>query len=336
MMTVAAMFCIAVMAEDEKNIAQREYWFDNDISTRTTLSENATVVSIEGLPQGLHSFTMRVQDSEGFWSSTMTKYFVVKPTTTTTTVATCEYWFDNNVANRKPLSESVAIVDLSGLPQGLHSFTMRVKNDAGVWSSPMTKYFVVKPTPTTTTVAACEYWFDNDVENRKPLSESVAIVDLSGLTQGLHAFTMRVKNDAGVWSSPITKYFLVPSASEVNGNAITRCQYWFDDAIEEENFAELITTCALESEGNNMVMVDLGDLPVGTHTIWWRVGDSKGAWSEPLSETFVIELITTGVDSPYSTEEDSHAVWFTIDGKKGTGTMNKGIVIVNGKKIIVK
>ena len=274
--TVAAMFCIAVMAEDEKNIAQREYWFDNDISTRTTLSENATVVSIEGLPQGLHSFTMRV------------------------------------------------------------------KNDAGVWSSTMTKYFVVKPTPTTTTVAACEYWFDNDVENRKPLSESVAIVDLSGLTQGLHAFTMRVKNDAGVWSSPITKYFLVPSASEVNGNAITRCQYWFDDAIEEENFAELITTCALESEGNNMVMVDLGDLPVGTHTIWWRVGDSKGAWSEPLSETFVIELITTDASEllydigQRDSDKNQKGPWFTIDGKKGIGTMNKGIVIVNGEKVVIK
>ena len=159
---------------------------------------------------------------------------------------------------------------------------------------------------------------------------------MEGLNQGLHSFTLRVQDDAGVWSSPMTKYFLVPSASEMNGKTITRCQYWFDDALGQDNFSELITTCTLESEGNNMVMVDLGDLPVGTHTIWWRVGDSKGAWSEPLSETFVIELITTGVDSPYSTEEDSHAVWFTIDGKKGTGTMNKGIVIVNGKKIIVK
>ena len=271
MMTVAAMFCIAVMAEDNKSIVQREYWFDNDISTLQTLGENTTAVSISGLAQGLHSFTLRVQDSKG------------------------------------------------------------------VWSSPMTKYFVVKPTPTTTTVASCEYWFDNDVANRNTLGESVATVEMNGLTQGLHSFTMRVKNDAGVWSSPMTKYFLVPSASEMNGNVITRCQYWFDDARDQDNFADLITTCTLESENNNMVMVDIGDLPVGTHTIWWRVGDSKGAWSEPLSEAFTIELITTGVENgQWDSVKGLSGPWFTIDGKKGTGTMRKGVVIVNGKKIVIK
>jgi hypothetical protein len=270
------MFCIAVMAEDNKSIAQREYWFDNDISTRQTLSENTTGVSS-------------------------------------------------------------TVVSISGLTHGLHSFTLRVQDSKGVWSSPMTKYFVVKPTPTSTTVAACEYWFDNDVANRNTLGESVATVEMNGLTQGLHSFTMRVKNDAGVWSSPMTKYFLVPSASEMNGKTITRCQYWFDDARDQDNFADLITTCTLESENNNMVMVDIGDLPVGTHTIWWRVGDSKGAWSEPLSEAFTIELITTGVENgQWDSVKGLSGPWFTIDGKKGTGTMRKGVVIVNGKKIVIK
>lgn len=279
--TVAAMFCIAVMAEDNKSIAQREYWFDNDISTRQTLSENTTGVSS-------------------------------------------------------------TVVSISGLTHGLHSFTLRVQDSKGVWSSPMTKYFVVKPTPTSTTVAACEYWFDNDVANRNTLGESVATVEMNGLTQGLHSFTMRVKNDAGVWSSPMTKYFLVPSASEMNGKTITRCQYWFDDARDQDNFADLITTCTLESENNNMVMVDIGDLPVGAHTIWWRVGDSKGAWSEPLSEAFTIELITTDASEllydigQRDSDKNQKGPWFTIDGKKGIGTMNKGIVIVNGKKVVIK
>ena len=106
MMTVAALICLAVMAEDNKSIVQREYWFDNDISTLQTLDENTSVVSISGLAHGLHSFTLRVQDSKGVWSSPMTKYFVVKPIPSTTTVAACEYWFDNDVANRKQIGRA--------------------------------------------------------------------------------------------------------------------------------------------------------------------------------------------------------------------------------------
>ena len=246
-----------------------------------------------------------------------------------------ECWLDNDVSTKQSLTSTETSIDISNLLNGLHSLTLRVKDAKGLWSSPLTKYFVLTPNGVKPTqITAKEYWFDNDAVHKQSLAE--ATISLEGLNQGLHSFTMRVQDNAGLWSSPLTKYFLVPSASEMSGNVITRCQYWFDDAIGQDNFADLITTCTLESESNNMVMVDIGDLPVGTHTIWWRVGDSKGAWSEPLSETFVIELITTGVDSPYSTEEDSHAVWFTIDGKKGTGTMNKGIVIVNGKKIVIK
>ena len=245
-----------------------------------------------------------------------------------------ECWLDNDVSTKQSLTSTETSIDISNLLNGLHSLTVRVKDAKGLWSSPMTKYFILTPNGIKPTqIVAKEYWFDSNVGNRQSLTTSD--ISMEGLNQGLHSFTLRVQDDAGLWSSPLTKYFLVPSASEMNGNVITRCQYWFDDARDQDNFADLITTCTLESENNNMVMVDIGDLPVGTHTIWWRVGDSKGAWSDPLSETFIIELITTGVDSPYSTEEDSHAVWFTIDGKKGIGTMRKGVVIVNGKKLLL-
>ena len=74
-----------------------------------------------------------------------------------------------------------------------------------------------------------EYWFDNDVANSKTLGESVATVEMSGLNQGLHAFTMRVKNDAGVWSSTMTKYFLVPAdAFMENGLAVSHYMYWIE------------------------------------------------------------------------------------------------------------
>ena len=247
-----------------------------------------------------------------------------------------ECWLDNDVSTKQSLTSTETSIDISNLLNGLHSLTVRVKDAKGLWSSPLTKYFVLTPNGIKPTqIVAKEYWFDSDVGNRQSLATSD--ISLEGLNQGLHSFTLRVQDDAGLWSSPMTKYFLVPSASEMNGNVITRCQYWFDDARDQDNFADLITTCTLESENNNMVMVDIGDLPVGTHTIWWRVGDSKGAWSEPLSEAFTIELITTGVENgQWDSVKGLSGPWFTIDGKKGTGTMRKGVVIVNGKKIVIK
>ena len=213
MMTVAAMFCVAVMAEDNKSIAQREYWFDNDISTRQTLSENTTGVSISGLAQGLHSFTLRVQDSKGVWSSPMTKYFVVKPIPSTTTVAACEYWFDNDVANRKQLGESVAEVSMAGLSQGLHSFTMRVKNDAGVWSSTMTKYFIVPADAFLAnglTVSRYLYWIDEEEVVTGSLSSAsdVITVDISSVPDGEHTLTWMVGDSKGTWSPVYTESFV--------------------------------------------------------------------------------------------------------------------------------
>ena len=209
-MAVVAMISMTVLAEDEKSIVEREYWFDNDISTLQTLDENTSVVSISGLAHGLHSFTLRVQDSKGVWSSPMTKYFVVKPTPTTTTVADCEYWFDNDVANRETLGESVAEVSMAGLNQGLHSFTMRVKNDAGVWSSTMTKYFIVTADAFLAnglTISRYLYWIDEDevVTGTRSSERDIIVIDISSLPDGEHTLTWMVGDSKGTWSPVYTE-----------------------------------------------------------------------------------------------------------------------------------
>ncbi|MBP5356245.1 MAG: hypothetical protein J6Z10_05260 [Prevotella sp.] len=259
LMAVVAMISMTVLAEDEKSIVEREYWFDNDVSTLQTLDAVTTAVDISALSQGLHSFTIRVKDSKGFWSC------------------------------------------------------------------PMTKYFVVKPTPTTTTVAACEYWFDNDVANSKTLGESVATVEMSGLNQGLHAFTMRVKNDAGVWSSTMTKYFLVPAdAFMENGLAVSHYMYWIDES-------EVVS--GMLSSADDIITVDLSSVEAGEHVLTWMVGDSKGAWSQVYTEPFIYDpsMITTGVDD---VEADSRKdVYYDLQGRKINKPV-KGLYIVNGKIVI--
>ncbi|MBR5929961.1 MAG: hypothetical protein IKZ93_08270, partial [Prevotella sp.] len=167
--------------------------------------------------------------------------------------------------------------------------------------------------------------FDNDVANCETLGESVATVEMNGLTQGLHSFTMRVKNDAGVWSSPMTKYFIVTAdAFLANGLTISRYLYWID-----EN--EVVTGTL--SSANDIITVFLSSLEAGEHVLTWMVGDSKGTWSPVYTESFVYDpsMITTGIDDAGA--DSRKDVYYDLQGRRISKPV-KGPYIVNGKIVI--
>ena len=203
----SASFC-CIVALGQKTITERECWFDGQIAARQTLTAS---LSISELDAGLHSLTIRVQDSEGQWSSPQTKYFVIAPIAMVATAITArEYWLDGDIASRQALTADAAEIDLSALEVGLHSLTVRVCDDNGVWSSPLTKYFIIAPQANdATAISAREYWIDGDIANRQALADAVAQIDISGLDVGLHSLTVRACDDRGVWSSPLTKYFVI-------------------------------------------------------------------------------------------------------------------------------
>ena len=55
--------------------------------------------------------------------------------------------------------------------------------------------------------------------------------------------------------------------------------YWFDEETAD------FKTGPLTSASGTMD-IDISDVEAGIHTLWWRCGDSKGAWSEARSVTF--------------------------------------------------
>ena len=148
---------------------------------------------------------------------------------------------------------------------------------------------------------------------------------MAGLSQGLHSFTMRVKNDAGVWSSTMTKYFIVPAdAFLANGLTVSRYLYWID---EEE-----VVTGSLSS-ASDVITVDISSVPDGEHTLTWMVGDSKGTWSPVYTESFVYDpsMITTGIDDAGA--DSRKDVYYDLQGRKINKPV-KGLYIVNGKIVI--
>ena len=64
-------------------------------------------------------------------------------------------------------------------------------------------------------------------------------------------------------------------------NTIVRCVYWFDDQNEASQTVEV-------DEATGTVLVDVSNLTAGKHNLFWRVCDSKGAWSDTfVSEDFM-------------------------------------------------
>ena len=200
--TLLALF-VSVVAMAQKSITQQVYWIDNDIGAATTIT-TGTTLDVSSMAPGVHVLTIRVQDSDGLWSSPETRIFVVPHATVeATSIVEREYWIDNEIAARTTLAESPTQISLLDIAPGVHILTARVKDDAGLWSVPETRIFVVPhATVEATQIVEREYWIDNKVATRASLADSPAEIALLDLPPGMHSFTMRVKDDAGIWSVP--------------------------------------------------------------------------------------------------------------------------------------
>ena len=269
------------------SIEKHQYWIDGDLQAAVTSTSQPSAIVIENLKPGLHSLTVRVQDNAGVWSSQVAKYFIVPfdPTSVTSkTIKEHQYWIDGQIEARVTQEQQPEIIDIESLKPGLHSLTVRVQDNAGMWSSQVAKYFIVPFNETTVEnkeIVLHQYWIDGKLDAIVSSATQSSTIDISNpkLKPGLHSLTVRVKDNAGAWSSQVAKYFIVKDDDLVEETAITRYMYWFDDASDD------LHTGPLASASGTMD-IDISDVEAGVHTLWWCCGDSKGTWSEPRSVTF--------------------------------------------------
>ena len=269
------------------SIEKHQYWIDGDLQAAVTSISQPSAIVIENLKPGLHSLTVRVQDNAGVWSSQVAKYFIVPFASTSIadkTIKEHQYWIDGQIEARVTQEQQPEIIDIETLKPGLHSLTVRVQDNAGMWSSQVAKYFIVPFNETTVEnkeIVLHQYWIDGKLDAIVSSATQPSTIDISNpkLKPGLHSLTVRVKDNAGAWSSQVAKYFIVKDDDLVEETAITRYMYWFDDASDD------LHTGPLASASGTMD-IDISDVEAGVHTLWWCCGDSKGTWSEPRSVTF--------------------------------------------------
>ena len=282
-------YCIAALATVSCLVAaaqsgslERECWLDHNFAERQAIGASPATLDISALPAGLHWFTMCVKDDLGLWSPAMTQPFVISHVfddPTATSLQGGEYWLDLIFADRQPIDASPTTIDISALPAGLHWFTMRVKDDLGVWSPAMTQAFVIPheiDNSSGTQIQRVEVWFDNNYAERQAIGASPVTLNISALPAGLHSLTIRAQDDLGRWSSQKTKFFIIPHNMVEEDVELVRYCYWFDDDTER------LVVGTLPVSGKTVagvIEIDKATVPSGQHTIYWMVGDSKGAWT---------------------------------------------------------
>ncbi|MBI3234152.1 MAG: hypothetical protein HYZ42_08940 [Bacteroidetes bacterium] len=161
---------------DTTLIVGYEYWFDrlnNRIYVDVNDSELVTLdeqINTSDLFVGIHALHIRFLDSKGKWSPTTNKFFVKTPQTTSgiKEIIGFEYWFDRSLQriyvgqNNGNSIDIDSLVATSQLTNDIHSLHIRFVDNAGVWSSVYSKFFMKTPESNSGVkeVVAFEYWFD--------------------------------------------------------------------------------------------------------------------------------------------------------------------------------
>jgi hypothetical protein len=147
-------------------------------------------------------------------------------------------------------------------------------------------------------LASSEYFFDTDpgygAGTALPLSGSPAVIDQTfniglaahNLTQGVHTFGVRLKDNNNKWSLTHTRTFLLLGIASGNGlNNIVGAEY-FIDSLKQDKSNLVITN--VTSDGD-LIALDLPNtFSQGVHTVSYRVKDSEGKYSLFHTRTFLV------------------------------------------------
>jgi len=149
----------------------------------------------------------------------------------------------------------------------------------------------VQADPDDDSLAAAEYFFDNDPGpgNGYPLAaadgafdepfESIAqTIVLPELISGPHYLFVRLRNVEGIWGIPRRHLFVV-----TNHNVIAAAEYFFDTDPGIGNAERL------EITGNTLnAHLDVSGLVEGLHKVYIRMQDAEGSWGPARQHTFEV------------------------------------------------
>ncbi len=316
------LFCCSSFAQQ---INKAEYFFDSDpgVGNGTAIAVPSPADSVDitgsastvGLGAGFHKLFIRARYTTGKWSLYEGRnFFIFAPAAFTQYLITnAEYFVDTDpgvgngttIATGAP-ADSIDIsasFSVNGLPGGFHNLFVRVKDVNGIWSLYEGRNFYIIPAATVSQlqIASAEYFIDTDpgVGNGTSIStgataDSVDIlsnINTTGLSKGFHDLFVRVKNVSGVWSLYEGRNFFIDTVITSTTVLITDAEYFFDIDPGQGNGLSVSPSFTAADSIDITSSASAAGLPLGSHSLFVRVRDQLGRWSEAAADTFNIGVI---------------------------------------------
>jgi gliding motility-associated-like protein len=154
-----------VTADPATSITRVEYFFNTDLGpgnntalpiTAGSPQNNSFAINLPGtLPPGFNKIGFRYRDDKNRWSHAEVRTFYVVNTATLANrqIVAAEYYIDSPLGTGTPIPipgivpgatiDQLIALDMTGVPTGNHTLSIRIKDSEGVWSYLATENFTV-------------------------------------------------------------------------------------------------------------------------------------------------------------------------------------------------
>lgn len=302
-----------------------EYFFDDDpgfglanpLTVSTPLNEIDIVSTISTsspllLATGFHNLFIRAQDDGGKWGINLSKLVYIDPTgaTDVANIQAAEYYLDTDpgygLANSFTIptpEDTIEIVDIiptGSVSLGFHNLFMRVQDDGGKWSLPVSQLVFIDASGAIAVdeIVSLEYFFDEDPgygngTDLAPPTQGAAVdftesITSTGLSAGFHHLFIRAFDEGGTWGLPISKLVYVDPAGAGSVIPVQTAEYFFDDDPGYGAADQVALTAAVDVD--ELIVATANSLSVGFHNFYLRIQDASGRWSLPVTRAVYVDL----------------------------------------------
>ena len=286
-----------------------EYFLDKDpgygkarSASSNQVGENQMTLDLSDAAPGVHLLSVRTQDSEGKWSTTMSRPLFFDRLQDITYI---EYYIDTDPGvgrgtpvtlpdiNYKAHLDFGFQISTTGLALGEHKLFVRAKDALGQWTDVENRKFTIVESHSEEPevkgdLARLEYFFDNDPGYGKgfPLrqartGENTYEMSFESVSAGYHLLSIRAQDEDGRWSSTMSRPLYV-----INPLKVTAVEYYIDidpgegKAVEVSMPADISEAFAFE--------VPTSQLKSGEHHLAVRAKGQDGIWTLVSSQTFTV------------------------------------------------
>ena len=307
------------------------------ISAAVNITNAIAAINTTGLSNGVHRLYIRTKGNEGRWSITNMSSFIMDtdpPYPTSAAAAQniifAEYFVDSDPGPGNGASISFtagvdlnnisASINTTGLSNGVHRFYLRTKSNEGPWSLTNVQNFTVDSDPAYLNVPAAaqnivvaEYFVDTDpglgdgqsisITPGVDLNNVSALINTTGLSNGVHKLYLRTKSNEGRWSLTNVQDFNVdadpayPNAPAAAQN-IVAAEYFID--TDPGHGAGTPVSITPGTDINNVsANVNIPGLSNGSHNLFIRTKNQEGRWSLSNHSTFFTDNLAVSPDSVF-------------------------------------